>query len=250
MSYSDTIGDKDLLRRKTPVNPKYSYVKPVVESGLTAELAQFIKQSTVSTQRQPGEAFFRVHPKLLGDYINHLRNLKEREQCVENGGFMHPMDEYCPPELKPTKEYLILDVRSEEEYNTCHIEGAIHYPKRKMVHATNPFLPEMFSFKNKENKLIVVYDLEEELTVGQKVGTILFEKGIDNIGVLSGGLREFVQDYSSLIVGESPVPIVPRDKRLQRRAEAFSAARSETNRSSFTHKPKSLSNSLAKPRPR
>ncbi|ORC93700.1 testis specific, 14 [Trypanosoma theileri] len=250
MSYSDTIGDKDILRRKTPTNPKYSYVKPVVESGLTAELAQFIKQTTASTQRLPGEPFLRVRPKLLGDYINLLKELKEREQCDENGGFVHPMDEYRPPELKPSKEYLILDVRSEDEYKECHIEGALHYPKRRMVHATNPFIPEMLAFKNKENKLIVVYDLEEDLTVGQKVGTILFEKGIDNIAVLSGGLREFVQDYPTLIVGESPVPIVPRDKRLQKRADAISASRTETSRSYFTHKPKSLSNSLAKARQR
>ncbi|KEG14154.1 testis specific, 14 [Trypanosoma grayi] len=250
MLHRDSIGDKDLLRRKTPPNPKYKDVKAVVETGLTAELAQFIKQTSAVTQRQPGEAFLRIRSKAVADYIVQLQQAQEQTQAVEDGGFAHPMDEYRPANARPAKEYLILDVRSEEEYAACHIEGALHYPKRKMVHATNPFLPEMFAFKNKENKLIVVYDLEEELTVGQNVATIIFEKGIDNVAVLAGGLREFVQDHESLIVGESPVPIIPRDVRLQKRAEALSAARSETHRSAFTHKPKSLSNSLAKPRVR
>ncbi|KAG8348996.1 Rhodanese like domain [Trypanosoma vivax] len=246
MSFRDTIGDPNLFARKPPANPKYEHVKPVVETGMTVELARFMKNMGSSLQRAPGEPFMRMRPRLLGEYLQ----LLQKPLDMGDGGFAHPMDEYRSQNAKPEKEFLVLDVRSEEEYAACHIECALHYPKRKMVHATNPFLPEMYAFKNKENKIIVVYDLEEELTVGQNVATILFEKGIDNIALLSGGLREFVQDYSNFIVGESPVPILPRNKRLLKLAEAASAARSETLRSSFTHKPKSLSNSLAKPRVR
>ncbi|RNF00382.1 testis specific, 14 [Trypanosoma rangeli] len=249
MSVRETIGEKDFLLRRTPANPKYEKVKAVVESGLTVEVAQFMKRAACNVRRYAGESFLRMHPNVLAEYISKLKRQEERKKgCESDGGFLHPMDEYMSPNVRPEKEYLILDVRSEEEYKACHIEGALHYPKRRMLHAINPLLPEMFEFKNKENKYIVVYDTEEELTVGQSVGTVLFEKGLDNVVVLTGGLREFVQDYSFLIVGKSPVPIVPRDTRLQKRAEAISAARSETQRSAFSHKPKSLSNSLAKPR--
>ncbi|ESL09996.1 hypothetical protein TRSC58_02276 [Trypanosoma rangeli SC58] len=249
MSVRNTIGEQNFLLRRTPANPKYEKVKAVVESGLTAEVAQLMKRAGPNVRRYAGESFLRMRPSVLAEYISKCKRQQEVENgCENDGGFLHPMDEYAPPNARPEKEYLILDVRSEEEYKACHIEGALHYPKRKMLHAINPLLPEMFEFKNKEKKFIVVYDTEEELTVGQNVGTILLEKGLDNVVVLTGGLREFVQDYSLLIVGKSPVPIVPRDNRLQKRAEALSAARSETQRSAFSHKPKSLSNSLAKPR--
>ncbi|RHW73171.1 rhodanese-like domain containing protein [Trypanosoma brucei equiperdum] len=247
MAMRDVIGDPDLLLRKTPANPKYEHVKPVVETGMTAELARFMKNTGAALYRVSGEPFMRIRTRLIGDFVQ-----KQQSQSgeIKDGGFAHPMDEYRAPDTQLPKEYLILDVRSEEEYAACHIKGALHYPKRRMVHAINPLLPEMFNFKNKENKLIVLYDLEEEMTIAQGIGQSVFEKGIDNLAVMTGGLREFVQDYADCIVGESPVPIVPRDTRLLKRAEAVSAARSETQRSAFSHKPKSLSNSLAKPRPR
>ncbi|RNF18739.1 testis specific, 14 [Trypanosoma conorhini] len=249
MSVREAIGEKDFLLRRTPANPKYENVKAVVESGLTLEVARLMKRAGPNIRRHTGESFLRMRPNVLAEYILRLKKQEEAKNGRESdGGFAYPMDEYKPSNAKPEKEYLILDVRSEEEYKACHIEGALHYPKRRMVHAINPLLPEMFEFKNKENKYIVVYDIEEELTVGQSVAMILFEKGIDNVVVLTGGLREFVQDYASLIVGQSPVPIIPRDTRLQKRAEALSTARSETQRSVLSHKPKSLSNSLAKPR--
>ncbi|ESS68407.1 testis specific, 14 [Trypanosoma cruzi] len=249
MSVREAIGEKNFLLRRTPANPKYENVKAVVESGMTAEVARLMKRTGANTERHLGECFLRIRPKTLAEYILLLKRQEEAKSMGNSdGGFAHPMDEYRLPNARPPKEYLILDVRSEEDYRTCHIEGSLHYPKRRLVHATNPFLPEMFEFKNKDNKCIVLYDLEEELTVGQSVGKILFEKGVDNLAVLTGGLREFVQDYASLIVGKCPVPIVPRDNRLLKRAEALAAARSETQRSMFTHKPKSLSNSLAKPR--
>nr|CCC90050.1 conserved hypothetical protein [Trypanosoma congolense IL3000] len=241
------IGDPDILLRKTATNPKYDHVKPVVETGMTAELARFMKYGTAAIYKTAGEPFHRVRSKVVGDYI---RQQRQKSEGLNDGGFNHPMDEYRKDADQPPKEFLILDVRSEEEYAACHISGALHYPKRKMVHAINPLLPEMYNFKNKENKLIIVYDLEEELTIGQNVALCVFEKGVDNVAMITGGLREFVQDFSDCIVGVSPVPIIPRDDRLLKRAEEFSAARSETHRSGFSHKPKSLSNSLAKPRPR
>lgn len=245
MSRREPIGNKNAILRRPPANPKYENVRPVVDTGMTVELARLIKQLNFTAQRRVGEAFLRVPCRVLADYIQRGRRAAGASQREEDGGFAHPMDEYRPPDAGP--ECLLLDCRTEEEFAACHIEGALHYPKRRLAHAMNPFLPEMLAAKNKSDKLIIVYDLEGELTLGQNVGMILFEKGIDNLAVLDGGLREFVQDYASLIVGESPVPIVPRDNSLRKRAEAASAARGDTDRSFFTHKPKSLSNSLAKP---
>eukprot|EP00796_Vickermania_ingenoplastis_P007332 gene7332-5166_t len=243
MSYAKPIGDSKLLDKKPPArNEKFAKVKPVVESGMTVELAEYMRQNAIKVKKQPGELFKRVLTKVVADDIERKIN----PEILPDGGFAKPMDEYRggrgaqPQEV----ELLLVDCRPEEDYKQCHIAGALHYPRVKVIHATNPFLPEMFSFKNKENKLIVMYDLEEEMAV--ELANIVFQKGIDNIAIMAGGLREFVQDYSAYLIGTCPVPIVPRDERLKRRADEVTLARSEA-RSSASHKPKSLSNSLARP---
>lgn len=66
--------------------------------------------------------------------------------------------------------------------------------------SANEFLPEMYFFvriqlldikltlrlkKNVENKFIIVYDDDD--TTAPKAATLLFQKGVDNIYLLSGG---------------------------------------------------------------
>lgn len=242
MSYKAPIGDKDILERRSIPNPKYDGVQAVVDSGMTSGLVGYIREREVKLKKQPGELFKRVRAKAIADYIT----AHQAPEVLEDGGFAIPMDEYrgSPPPAS-SEEYLVLDCRDLEDYNVCHINGALHFPKLKLNHATNPFLPEMHAFKNKPGKMIVLYDLEEEHVT--TAANTVFQKGIDNVGIIAGGLREFVQDYSALVTGVPPVPVVPRDERMQRRAEEATQARSEA-RTVMSHKPKSLSSSLAKPR--
>lgn len=246
MSYlrSVPIGDSKLLQKPLPPrNPKYSHVKPVVDSGMTVELAEYMRRSLNQLKpKKPGELFRRVPTALIGQYIE---KRVYQPQILPDGGFARPMDEYQRNDPEENEvEVLLLDCRSAEEYEECHIAGALHYPPAKIHHAIHQLLPQMFFFKNKANKLLVMYDLEEE-QVG-KLANEVFMQGVDNLAVLTGGLREFVQDYSSFVIGHVPVPILPRDERLEKRAEKMSQARSEA-RSTISHcrTAKSLSSSLA-----
>jgi centrosomal protein CEP41 len=243
MSVRPTIGDKDVLQRRTATNPKYNNVQAVVESGVTTHVAQYMRDNKIKTKQQPGELFRRLRTDTVASYLLG----QEPKAALEDGGFAHPMDEYGGTENgegKSTVDYLLLDCREVEQYNACHIKTALHYPKLKLHHATSPFLPEMYAFKNKENKMIVLYDLEEEAVA--QLANVIFQKGVDNVCIIAGGLREFAQDYETLLTGPSPVPIVPRDTRMKRRADEATLARSEA-RSTVSHKPKSLSSSLARP---
>ena len=113
------------------------------------------------------------------------------------------------------REILILDVREKEDYDRCHLLGALHYPPIRLAHATNPFsLIEIRNFKNKPNHAIVLYDLDEEVTVQRKMANIFFEKGADNVYVMAGGLTAFVQTHAHLISGPSPVAVVAKSARL------------------------------------
>ena len=229
-----------------------------VECGMTVNLAKIIRETEPGTKQGKDELFKRLRAstvagviqekitamRLAGDFGDlsdeEAEYLRHQKQQIEQ--FQLPS--------APKREYLLLDVREREDYDRCHINGALSYPFTRLSHATNPFTAEILAYRNKDNRAIVIYDLEEELVTQRKIGNIFFEKGVDNIYAISGGLREFVQSYSHLIIGESPVPILPKDPRLQSRIESvqgsvYSASRHHSMATS--HKPKSLSSSLARP---
>lgn len=275
MSYKPPIGDPEVLKRRVVANPKYEKVESTVDTGMNANLAKLIRETEPVVKQQRDELFHRVRASTVAAALEakHLE-MKMREYEAQGmeveggsrdaayGGLRPPpappslpqsiLDEYQIPKA-PKKEYLILDVRDREDYERCHILGALHFPPAKLSHATNPYSPEILAFKNKENRVIVLYDLEEEVVVGRKVGNIFFEKGCDNVVIIAGGLREFVQQHSHLILGECPVPIIPRNPRLSSRGSVGTpsvvegASRMHGGSAATSCKPKSLSSSLAKP---
>lgn len=249
MSYLNSvpIGDSKILQRPLPPrNPKYNHVKPSVDSGMTVELSEYMRRSFDQLKpKKTGELFRRAPTYLIGQFIE---KRIYKPQILPDGGFARPMDEYhagpSEDEKKEDIDILLLDCRSAEEYEECHIAGALHYPPSKIHHAIHPLLPQMYAYRNAPQKLLVMYDLEEE-RVG-KLATEVFMQGVDNLAVITGGLREFVQDYNHFVIGKTPVPIIPRDERLAKRAERTIQARSEARSTiSQCRTIKSLSNSLA-----
>ena len=55
--------------------------------------------------------------------------------------------------------FLLLDLRDPEEYDFWRIKEAINYPAANI--ARDKMIPELFRFKNKTNKLIIVYMADE-----------------------------------------------------------------------------------------
>lgn len=270
MSYKPPLGDPDMLKKRIVSNPRYDQVQPTIECGITANLAKLIRESEPSIKQAQGELFRRIRCSNLGGYLEEKQHQQmEQEfraqyasdpefarqaQLVAPTPLPPQLEEFCLPAAQK-REYLILDVREREDYEKCHINGALHYPTIKLVHATNPFTPEILQFKNKENKVIVLYDLDEEVVVAAKKANIFFEKGVDNVVIISGGLREFVQNFSHCIVGESPVPILPKNARVTSRGGTSCMGSVNGSRMpggsrlqsvASSHKPKSLCNSLAK----
>lgn len=288
MSYKPPMGDPDLLKKRLIANPKYEHVKSSVECGINGNLAKMIRGAEPSLKQAPNEKFRRVRASNIAQSLEDtyleirmreynigsvdevVRRPQQNPQfaCIPappalSGGAYSPQrppsqgdtqsnsGEFTLPK-GPKKEYLILDVRDREDYERCHILNALHFPPSKLSHATNPYTAEILAFKNKENKVIVLYDLDEEITVQKHIGNIFFEKGCDNVVVMAGGLKHFVQDFSHLVLGEPPVPILPRDPRIASRGGTSAcgnsiAEGSKIHSTATSHKPKSLSTSLARP---
>jgi len=117
---------------------------------------------------------------------------------------------------KPDTPYLLLDVRTEDAYDLCHIIGAVNYPSAMLSRAQNCFTKEMLNYINKDGKIIIVYDEDEKLA--HMCSTTMIERGVDNLFMLSGGLKVLSSKFPKGII-RGPLPkvcLVDADGRLKK----------------------------------
>ena len=79
---------------------------------------------------------------------------------------------------------MLIDLREPEEYEEFHIKEALSFPGRQIKQ--DKIIPQLFHYKNKDNKIIIVYHFDEKK--GIDYVNELFEKGYDNVYLLSGGI--------------------------------------------------------------
>jgi len=78
----------------------------------------------------------------------------------------------------------LLDLRDPEEYEFWRIKEALNYPAPNI--GRDKIIPELYRFKNKANKLIIIYMGDERK--GTAAATLMTEKGYENCFLLSGGI--------------------------------------------------------------
>lgn len=108
--------------------------------------------------------------------------------------------------------FLLLDLREPEEYDMWRIKESINYPAANI--ARDKVIPELFRFKNKINKLIIVYMNDERK--GCAAANLLTEKGYENVFLLSGGIDQFNEEFNYLVEGRD----VPKPRSLTQEEEA------------------------------
>lgn len=100
----------------------------------------------------------------------------------------------------PTAPYLIVDVRTPAEYDTCHIAEAISFPA--ILLNQDRMTKEVFAYRNRADAIIVLYADTDALA--SDVAHRLTTRGFTNVRVLSGGLRAVALRYPLLIDGIVP----------------------------------------------
>ena len=93
--------------------------------------------------------------------------------------------------------FLLLDLREPEEYNLWRIKESVNYPAPNI--GRDKMIPELYHFKNKPDKLIILYMGDERS--GTKAAMLFAEKGFDNTYLLSGGIEQFLENHSDLVEG-------------------------------------------------
>ena len=107
--------------------------------------------------------------------------------------------------------FLLLDLREPEEYDLWRIKESISYPAANI--ARDKMIPELYRFKNKPDKLIIVY-MEDERK-GCAAANLMCEKGYENVFLVSGGIEQFNEEFNHLVEGRD----VPKPKSLIKQEE-------------------------------
>lgn len=106
----------------------------------------------------------------------------------------------------------------------------------------NEFNADICAYRNREHdlrRIIILCDADEKLA--RPAARLCWEKGIDNCFILSGGLREFANDYQELLyfgpdTGPLPASLQPRPNtapaRRQSRPSSAASSRDGHRRSS------------------
>eukprot|EP00667_Euglena_gracilis_P022838 EG_transcript_25574 len=167
------IGQKDILQTKIPSMGKYDDVGPTLNTG-----GNVLKVQPKSERKSAEEELFK---RMRGSTLHRLLT-----------------------DPSPEMKVVLLDVRQPEEYGVCHIMEASNYPHTMLSRSTNELTPQMFQNKNKEGVLMVCYDYDESLA--PRVCNTLIRKGIENVVLLTGGLRKYCRESHSNIFGTPPPP--------------------------------------------
>ncbi|XP_064199103.1 centrosomal protein of 41 kDa [Anguilla rostrata] len=104
----------------------------------------------------------------------------------------------------PDCPYLLLDVRDKEDYERCHIISAYNYPIATLSRTMDPYTKEVLEYKNSPGKIIILYDEDER--IASIAATTMFERGFENVFMLSGGLKVIGQKFpEGMTTGNIPV---------------------------------------------
>lgn len=152
------------------------------------------------------EIFYRITKKQLVELFQAYENDDFENIASSSGspGNGPRIVSYSASQQQDTSDrpYLILDARDPISYNTCHIAQSLNFPLAMMKR--DQIIPELFSHRNREEHLIIVYCDDERISA--EASKFLVDRGTNNIFLLSNGMVDFVWDYQEYVEGNIPYP--------------------------------------------
>ena len=171
---------KQPLDKKVPKNPKYEGIGPVIDSGKTIKQVEILSNQSVA--RRKGEIFARIKAstlvKLLDEagtkesIYNLNKDLEEVKETIDDSRSVFSIAHSSAPSefsvvtvntealgINENSEFVLLDLRDEEEYEKFHIKEAISFPAPNITR--DRILPQVFRLRNQPGKFIIVYAFDE-----------------------------------------------------------------------------------------
>jgi hypothetical protein len=156
------------------------------------------------------EIFERIKSKNLAELINgdshneNIYNLDQLSNNLNNLKIINSENDNIISKNYINNKYLILDLRVEEEYNKFRIKEALCMPYFHL--SQDKYIPKFYEYKNRDNKFIIVYHLDDKLSA--HYSQLMIQKGINNIKCLTGGIEKFCKEYPELIEGAAPTELL------------------------------------------
>ena len=221
------IGDKNLLQKRIIKNPRYEEVRSKIDTGasmtrhlnriediqnnfkikpneifkriklssftelvLETAMADLVEGSGVVEEQPPPVNVPRSYTK-LSDVVTGVGNVElDNGDCNRNtiNNKPHVPQTVDDSEMPyPNCPYLLLDCQLSDQFQNCHIRPAINFDPAELSRTMNPYNKTLLKFINKPNKIIIVYDQNEDSAV--RVAKNLAERDVQNVYLLSGGLK-------------------------------------------------------------
>jgi centrosomal protein CEP41 len=187
---------------RVPENARYADVRAKVSSGTTQAKVKYLTNRQVLMRRD--ETFRRISRDDLAELFEEYEKIDdERLDTLGAGADPGNGPRVCVYEedaaVTYERPYLVLDVRSPEEFGDCHVLQARSLPQRLLMQ--DKVQGDMYRFRNKEGMLIVLYDNDERLAAA--AAHQLAHRGFDNVYVLSRGLTAFAAAFPHYVEGDT-----------------------------------------------
>lgn len=227
------------LSRRVPKNARYNDIKSRIDSGSTVHKVKLV--STRNVVKRANETFFRIRADELYELLSEYETRDADEDILVNkvsGMDFNPrivtyeadsVQEYDRP-------YLILDVRTEQEFHENHILQARNFPQRLLLQ--DKATAELVKYRNRDNCLIVLYDNQHD-RLAAAAAQVLGARGFDNIYVLHGGICRFAEAFPSYVEGDSSILLEnmpPNDARDGLHTARSRLTSSSSNCSALSHR--------------
>mmetsp|Transcript_23779 Transcript_23779/g.38168 ORF Transcript_23779/g.38168 Transcript_23779/m.38168 type:complete len:261 (-) Transcript_23779:203-985(-) len=190
------ITSERKLNKLIPKNPKYKKVKAVTRTGTHAGNVKKKLNTKGEIFKRMGRDTLRKH---IEEYECKEENVADLTDSFSKMATVVTVGEDAQTNLTQMN-YLLLDLREEEAFESCRIIGAVHFPVVKI--RRDQWGSKLYAYKNKEGKSIIIYD-ETESKTGSEAATTMTQKGFDNVFLLTGGLKRFAKRHSDLVVGDN-----------------------------------------------
>lgn len=193
--YTDSLS----LKLKPGQESKFAGIKSRTDSGLKEAKSVMRTDDTIRVTRLKGEYFGRIAHNVLSRYIEEGHSHQDPDMTLDPIKSLRtgPYPAKRPPLDTTSNKIVLLDMRSREEYVHSHIKNALSFP------AANVQIDFEFSklnlIKNHPDTLLVIYLGDERHGILQ--ARVVFEKGFDNVYLLSGGFLIFAKEHPELLEG-------------------------------------------------
>jgi centrosomal protein CEP41 len=176
---------------------RFSHVKAVVRTGQSSTRSPGLTTGEVLRRRD--EIFGRVGAKALAALLVEAEPEPESLYEIAETRRAPVVVVAATDDPQQREAFVLLDVRSEEQYEACHIHAALHFDAMLLRQDRVPTAYWALKGAQRERQLIIYSDSDR---LAAQAAKAFVEKGWSCATILSGGMNRFARLFSHHVEGD------------------------------------------------